>query len=76
MEGFDELATFEEQYNFEYYQYLIEHRGYVKEVDWLESKIYPPKGESPYGKMAEVIMRKRVETVQHKRRRSYVKKIG
>lgn len=58
VEGFDELATFEEQYNFEYYQRLIEHRGYVKEVDWLETKIYPPKGESPYGKMAEVIMKR------------------
>ena len=29
VEGFDELATFEEQYNFEYYQHLIEHKGYV-----------------------------------------------
>lgn len=58
VEGFDQLATFEEQYNFEYYQRLIEHRGYIKEVDWLESKIYPPKGEPPYGKMAEVVMRR------------------
>ena len=58
VEGFDELATFEEQYNFEYYQHLIEHKGYVKEVDWVESKIYPPKEKDPYGKMAEVIMRK------------------
>ena len=42
IEGFDELATFEEQYNYPYYQRLIENLGYVKEVDWLERKIYPP----------------------------------
>lgn len=58
VEGFDQLATFEEQYNAEYYQMLIEHRGYVKEVDWLECKIYPSKEELPYGKMADVIMKK------------------
>ena len=41
IEGFDELATFEEQYNYDYYQQLIEDLGYEKEVDWLESKISP-----------------------------------
>ena len=43
VEGFDQLSTFEEQYNAEYYGALIEACGYEKEVDWLESKIYPPK---------------------------------
>lgn len=43
IEGFDELSTFEEQYNAPYYQRLIEQLGYVKEVDWTESKIYPPE---------------------------------
>lgn len=42
IEGFDQLSTFEEQYNAPYYQRLIEARGYVKEVDWTESKIYAP----------------------------------
>ncbi len=41
--GFNELSTFEEQYNYEYYQKLIEDCGYQKDVDWLEYKIYPPK---------------------------------
>jgi hypothetical protein len=45
IEGFDELSTYEEQYNAEYYQELIEARGYVKEVDWTESRIYPPKND-------------------------------
>lgn len=43
IEGFDQLSTFEEQYNYAYYQRLIEHCGYKKEVDWTESKLYPPE---------------------------------
>lgn len=46
VEGFDELSTFEEQYNAEYYQYLVESCGYSKEVDWVESKLYLPDRES------------------------------
>lgn len=42
IEGFNELSTFEEQYNYPYYQSIIEKQGFVKEVDWLESKIYAP----------------------------------
>ena len=42
IDGFDQLATFEEQYNADYYQTLIENLGYVKEVDWTESKISLP----------------------------------
>lgn len=45
--GFDELNTFEEQYNYPYYQSLIEGEGYAKEVDWLEYKLYPPKVVNP-----------------------------
>ena len=37
IEGFDQLATFEEQYNYDYYQKLIENCGYGKDVDWVES---------------------------------------
>ena len=43
IDGFDELSTFEEQYNYDYYQKLIENKGFVKEVDWEERKIYLPK---------------------------------
>ncbi len=45
IEGFDELATFEEQYNYPYYPELLEKCGYQKEVDWLEYKIFPTYGE-------------------------------
>lgn len=47
IEGFDELATFEEQYNYPYYAKLIEDCGYEKEVDWVEFKIFPPKEIDP-----------------------------
>ena len=43
IEGFDQLSTFEEQYNYSYYQELIENYGFTKEVDWIERKLYAPK---------------------------------
>ena len=47
IEGFDYLSTFEEQYNYPYYQTLIENLGYVKDVDWVESQIFAPKQVDP-----------------------------
>ena len=47
IEGFDQLSTFEEQYNYEYYQKLIENYGFEKEVDWTERKLYAPKEIDP-----------------------------
>ena len=43
IEGFEELSTFEEQYNYPYYATLLENYGYQKEVDWVESKLYLPE---------------------------------
>lgn len=42
IEGFDQLSTFEEQYNYEYYQRLIEACGYETEVNWVERQIFAP----------------------------------
>lgn len=57
IEGFEELSTFEEQYNFPYYQKLIEGCGYGKDVDWLEHKLYLPKeGAERYDRLAKKIM--------------------
>ena len=42
IEGFDQLQTFEEQYNYDYYQKLIEAYGFEKDVDWLESMLFCP----------------------------------
>jgi hypothetical protein len=43
IEGFNEDSTFEEQYNFEYYQSLIEECGYEKDVDWVEYELKMPE---------------------------------
>ncbi len=42
IEGFDENSTFEEQYNYDYYQELVEGLGYTKEIDWLEFELTAP----------------------------------
>ncbi|HBX25688.1 MAG TPA: hypothetical protein DEF61_05550 [Firmicutes bacterium] len=41
IDGFDQVSTFSEQYNYPYYQTLIEAIGFKKEVDWVESKLLP-----------------------------------
>ncbi len=46
IEGFDYLNTYEEQYNYPYYQKLIENNGYEKEVDWIEHRLMPVKEKS------------------------------
>ena len=43
IEGFDQMSTFEEQYNFPYYADLIENYGFQKEVDWVEFRLFTPK---------------------------------
>ncbi len=59
VEGFDQLATFEEQYNADYYQKLIENCGYDKEVDWIEKKVYVPKQKDErMTKLAQRMMEK------------------
>ena len=59
IEGFDQMSTFEEQYNADYYQRLIEDLGYEKEVDWLEYRLYPPdKADERFEKTVAYIMRR------------------
>lgn len=43
IEGFDEVSTFEEQYNYDYYPALVESAGYVKDADWLEYQLRLPE---------------------------------
>ena len=43
IEGFEYLSTFEEQYNYPYYAELIEGCGYVKDVDWVEQRLFSVK---------------------------------
>lgn len=53
VEGFEELSTFEEQYNYEYYQHLIENYGFEKDVDWVEFKLYKP--DEPDTKLKDTV---------------------
>ena len=54
IDGFDQLSTFEEQYNYDYYPALLEACGYGKEIDWLEFKLKAPSNPNPMlGRVAE-----------------------
>ena len=54
IEGFDQLSTFEEQYNYDYYPTLLEACGYQKEIDWLEHRLRAPQNPNPMlGRVAE-----------------------
>ena len=76
VEGFNELSTFEEQYNFPYYQELIENYGFVKEVDWLERKLYLPKEIDPKVERISTVMMKRykLKFAECKNTKEFVKK--
>lgn len=59
IEGFDELSTFEEQYNYPYYVRHLEALGYVKEVGWTESKIRVPENyDGKLDEMAEFVLKR------------------
>ena len=60
IEGFDQMNTFEEQYNYPYYQRLIENFGFVKDVDWLEHQLRAPKGgfDPKYRKISAMMLQK------------------
>ena len=59
IEGFDQLSTFEEQYNYDYYQKLIENYGFEKEVDWVERKLYlPEKIDERLDKFSTLMMKR------------------
>lgn len=59
IEGFDQMSTFEEQYNADYYGALVEQCGYEKEVDWVESRLFPPKEVDPeLQKMSDFILKR------------------
>lgn len=60
IEGFDQMNTFEEQYNYPYYQRLIENCGFGKDVDWVEHQLRAPKdGFDPrYRKISDMMLKK------------------
>ena len=61
IEGFDQLGTYEEQYNYEYYAKLIENYGFAKEVDWVEAKMYVPEEKDERLARVSSLMMKRYD---------------
>ena len=45
VDGFEWLNTFEEQYNYPYYEKLILNHGFKQEVEWIEHRLFPRKEE-------------------------------
>lgn len=59
IEGFDYPATFEESYNYPYYQTFIENYGYQKDVDWTGSRLRIPKDyDGEVDKLAAFVMKR------------------
>lgn len=54
VEGFNEPATFEENYNAPYYKDHLEKLGFVKEVDWLGFRLYGADSEETFEEMRQL----------------------
>ena len=78
IEGFDKLATFEEQYNYPYYEKLVENHGFKTEVEWIEKEIRMPKDTAEIEKMKRIsglVMRKyNLSYIETKSVREFVRK--
>ena len=76
IEGFDEIATFEEAYNFEYYKDLMEYCGYSKEVDWVEFNItLPDKIDDRINKIADLVQQRyHLHNAEKTSKKAFIKK--
>ncbi|MBQ8322367.1 MAG: hypothetical protein IJX91_00190 [Clostridia bacterium] len=77
IEGFDYLSTFEEQYNYAYYENLVEGCGYVKDVDWIESRLFstPQQDERLIALANRALTRNNLHVAGEKlSKRAYIKK--
>ncbi|MBQ1913548.1 MAG: hypothetical protein II171_08325 [Bacteroidales bacterium] len=54
VEGFEEPATFEANYNFPYYMQHVEALGYQKEIDWTGSKLLGPESAETLQEMEQL----------------------
>ena len=55
VEGFQELATFEQNYNFSYYKDHVEALGYRKEIDWTASRLYGPESPEAFDELEQLV---------------------
>ena len=76
IEGFDEIATFEEAYNYDYYKDLMVACGYEKEVDWVEYNITMPKQiDEKFTRVADLVQKKyNLRSAEKKGKKAFIKK--
>ena len=74
VEGFDRLATFEQNYNYPYYQELIENYGFEKEVDYLSFRIkLPDESNDRVKRLGDLIMKRyKLHIATEKSKRAYI----
>lgn len=78
LEGYEDLAVMASLYNYPYYVKHIESYGLVKEADWIELQVFPPK-EVPerINRISELVkQRSHVRVVKVKNSRELVKRFG
>ncbi len=78
VEGFDQLSTFEEQYNYPYYQKLVENYGFVKEVGWTERQLRAPEVvDEKLERLSSLMMRRyHLHFGESKNAKDFIKKYG
>ena len=62
-EGFDQLSTAHTIYNYPYYAEHMRQLGYTQQVEWVERKIFIPKGmheanRAKYFRMAQIVQQR------------------
>ena len=74
VEGFDELGTMVDLYNYAYYQEHIERLGYKKDADWLEFEVKAPKEIPEKALRVEniVLKRNKLRIVEAKSMKDYL----
>jgi len=76
IEGFDRLATFEQNYNFPYYQKLIENHCYEKDADYVSFRIkLPTTTNDRVKRLCDLILKRYdLHIVKEKTKRAYINK--
>ena len=78
IDGFNELSTFEEQYNYPYYEKLVENYGLKTEVEWVEKQIRLPKNPDDIARISRlgdlVAKRYKLRFVEEKSVGAFIKK--
>lgn len=78
IEGFDYLSTLCEQYNYPYYESLIDNYGFIKEIDWVERRLYLPKEIDPrIERVSDAMLKKyNLRYGESKNTKDFLKKYG